>query len=465
MRLTKENKIALDLSVLLTVIGLFLFLPWLVNEKLEITDLKLWVAVDAFVLFLTASFFALNNFARDCTCNFPENYFPENNCADTEKSKILSKKTLLIFLVFLLWGIFVLLLCGLVRMLSQGGESIWAATESIMRSLDSNQYLYIVEHWYTNSGELSTDVSIVFLPGYPVLVKPLYYLIKDSFIAGEIVSITCYALSACFLDLLVKKDMGAESSRRALIFYAIMPGVFFFVAPMSESLFMLTILATIYFVRTKRWTLAGLFGMLSAFTRSSGIFIAIVFVYELALDFLHGEHTKSRFLSALKKLANVFLIPIGLLAYLAVNYAVTGDAFKFLYYQKNHWGQSLGFFFNTVSYMTRYFIENIRQDDINVAVALWGMGLLAIFSLLLLFVFQGKKLRTSYLIYSLVYFAFSMGTTWLLSAPRYAIGMFTLPMLYACATEKKTNEILATLHITALSVVYIFMFVYRWQVW
>lgn len=454
--LSREKKITFDLSVIFLLIGLSLFLPWLVSKGDEITDLAFWAAIDAFLLFSIAAIYALGGFTKDLLRG------PRNEARETVGKRIFW----LIVATTFVWGILVLLSVGTYKCICDGKTAgIWESTENIMRSLDSNQYLFLAENWYTYDTNPATDVSIVFLPGFPVLVKLVNLLIRNVFLSGTFVSITCFAFATGVLYLLVSLDRGKKAAIWSALFFVTLPGVFFFVAPMSESLFLVTTLACVYFIRTKKWTVAAIFGCYSAFTRSMGVLIMVVFVYELALEFWNGEHSKKRVCEYGLKLLNILIIPVGLIAYFVINKIVTGNAFEFMAVQKKHWGQSLGFFYNTVHYMANNFISYIKANSLDTAIALWGAGSFAIFSLLLLFAFRGKKLRNSYLIYSLVYFAFSMGTTWLLSAPRYAIGLFTLPMLLADDAENNTKTILTFSRLILLGFVYGAMFVYRWQVW
>lgn len=57
----------------------------------------------------------------------------------------------------------------------------------IWRMLDSQHYLYIAEHWYTAEGNYGDIVKIVFLPGYPVLVAAVRFIVRDYLAAGLIV--------------------------------------------------------------------------------------------------------------------------------------------------------------------------------------------------------------------------------------------------------------------------------------
>jgi hypothetical protein len=236
---------------------------------------------------------------------------------------------------------------------------------------------------------------------------------------------------------------------------------------MSESLFLFTTLAAIYFSRKGNYLLASLFGFYAAFTRSLGIIVLVPVIYELILRTIKEKPSgRSAIMKRLGDFAlPLLIIPCGLLAYLFLNYKVTGDAFTFLVAQKNHWGQEISYFFNTASYQVKYFGEYIEGGRSSVAFALWGMGICALFGTLVILTAGAKKMRASYLGYSLVYFVISMGATWLLSAPRYAAGIFALPVALALITKNRIIQNVFTILFVVIYIIYATMFVMRWQVW
>ena len=156
----------------------------------------------------------------------------------------------------------------------------------------------------------------------------------------------------------------------------------------------------------------------------------------------------------------LLLIPLGLFGYLMVNKEVTGDAFTFLRYQREHWSQSMGFFFNTASYQMNYYLEKLATDR-SAAFGLWLPNLLFLLGAPLAMLFVRKRpaapaetdaqdgqsyaLRPSYLAYFLAYYAIGMGATWLLSAPRYLTACFPLPIAMAVLTGRRAPWIAYTL--------------------
>jgi hypothetical protein len=161
---------------------------------------------------------------------------------------------------------------------------------------------------------------------------------------------------------------------------------------------------------------------------------------------------------------SIILIPAGFAAYCYINYKVSGDPFKFLYYQKEHWSQEFGWFFNTASYQTDRLISSAK-DDFSTMLGLWIPNLLSSFSTLILMIFSVKKLRPSYSAYAIAYFVAAIGATWLLSGPRYLLALFVIPIGISSLTENRKADTIFTIVFTAASVFYLYAFVMRWQVW
>ena len=164
-------------------------------------------------------------------------------------------------------------------------------------------------------------------------------------------------------------------------------------------------------------------------------------------------------------LLSVLLVPTGFLAYLWINKTVSGNPLQFLTYQSDHWNQRLGWFFATASYQTRYLIDSIGEGNAENVFGLWIPNLVWHFGTLALFAGTAKKLRPSYAAWLIAYFAIAIGTTWLLSGPRYLLSMPAVAVMLALTTEKRWQQWLAAGILVPLSVLYLLAFVWRWQVW
>jgi Gpi18-like mannosyltransferase len=115
---------------------------------------------------------------------------------------------------------------------------------------------------------------------------------------------------------MVELELGTEVASRCLWYLALFPGSLFFLAPYSESLFLLLAVGCLYAARTDHWWMAGFMGLLLGLTRNLGVLIAIPLLFEVF---------RQR-----RGLVRVFLVPLGVLSWMAFWYFKSGDAFAFV---------------------------------------------------------------------------------------------------------------------------------------
>ncbi len=365
-----------------------------------------------------------------------------------------------IFLSFLGFDAAVVLLVYLLRCAAGYGGSFMEVLE-FWRCTDSNHYLDIARDWYLSQGEWDRLVQLVFLPGYPIAVRLLRIIFRNYLVSGMIVSALSFAGAGCVFYKLLRLDMGHESALRGLKFLCLIPGSFFFAAPMSESLFLLLSLLCVYSVRRGKWRRGAIFGGFAAFTRSLGLILLVPVLMELISRAIAEK-------GGFKKWAAPFLssaiIPLGFGGYILINYFVSGDPFKFMEYQSVHWGQHLGFFFNTAAYQTECAISTFSENYKNF-LGLWLPNLLFAFLSLILMLLAAKKLRPTYTAWFIAYFAVAIGSTWLLSGPRYLMVLTPVHIAITRLTKKRAANICLTAACGILDLLYLLAFVLRWQVW
>lgn len=357
-----------------------------------------------------------------------------------------------IFTAVVLWDVLIIAAVYILRRIFGSNDGFFDALD-FWTCTDSGHYLDIARDWYLSEGSMDRLVQLVFLPGYPVIVRLFSAMTGDTLVAGLIVSALCFAEANVMLYKLVRLDADHDTAFRAVKFLSLSPAVFFFVAPMSESLFLLCTLSCLYLVRRGKMLPACCFGAYAAFTRSPGIILLVPVIFELV-----QRRAK------LKDYLSVLIIPLGFAAYCLINYLVAGDAFKFMEYQYEHWNQQLGWFFNTAAYQTENAVYSFLQNKPNFF-GLWLPNILAQLISLALMLFAVKKLRSSYTAYFLAYFIVTMGATWLLSAPRYIAALFTMPVALAAVTQNRKADICITALSCLSGLAYLCEFVLRWQVW
>lgn len=363
-----------------------------------------------------------------------------------------------VFLGLLTYVLFILLLTCLIRV-SAGYGGSFKNYLPFWTCADSAHYLDIARDGYLSEGSIDRLVQLVFLPGYPLAVRLVQAFVGDYLYAGLLVSALSFAGAGWVIYRLARLDMDHNSALRTVKYLCLMPGAFFFAAPMSESLFLLLCALCVYCARKDRWLAGCLFGALAAFTRSLGLMLFVPLFFELVASLI-----KERKPHPVRHFAALLLIPLGFGAYCAVNYFVSGDPFKFMEYQREHWGQQMGFFFNTASYQLREAVEDFASDPTTV-LGLWLPNLLCVFGSLALMLFSAKRLRPSYTAWFIACFVIAIGATWLLSAPRYLAALIPLPLALSSLSKRAWADNVLTVLLTLFSLFYLVAFALRWQVW
>ncbi|MFF2912069.1 hypothetical protein [Paenibacillus sp. NPDC057934] len=364
------------------------------------------------------------------------------------------KQTWLKIIGWMLISRALLLIIGYVFLIIQNGYSGGLFSKVMetwhISGIDAASYLGIAENGYVTEGD--AKFHLVFFPFLPNLIKVVEIFTGSYLAAGFVISILSSIVAALFAYELARIDMSRRNALRVVKYIFIFPAAFFFLIPMTESLFLALSLMCIYFVRKKKWLIGCLCGALAAYTRSPGILLAVPVAIEFTRELLGTYKTLnrrawiSRFVRAF---AGLFTISLGLLVYLYINYEVAGNAFQYSIYQKEHWFQKLYLFFDTVRYQMEYAVRTFIEGDSRNFLGLWLPNLLTIFSTLIVIYMAAKKLNPAYTAYFIVYFAFVVAPTWLLSAPRYFIVVFPLAFAVVALTEEKAKDAA----LTAISVI------------
>ena len=310
---------------------------------------------------------------------------------------------------------------------------------------DGNHYLKLAELGYggylesCSCGE-NSPIFLVFFPLYPWLVK-IFSLVTfgNYYAAALLVSNLCFVFAAIFFYKLVSSFFTRKTSLLALVLLCFAPFSLFFSAPFTESLFLLTTVATTYFSVKKKWWLAGVFGFAAALSRLVGVFIVIVILGFWLTDILKSRKAEIN-LSLKKEILKIIpcaLAPVvGTLVYLLLNYVVAGDAFKFLFYQNNHWHNRFMIFFESLDIQCSQLSSRLASysagGDLNDLFIALGvhlsniLPLLFVLSALIGLILNGdRKMQTlSFLLGFSVLVSYSV--SWLLSGARYTFAMFPL---------------------------------------
>lgn len=320
--------------------------------------------------------------------------------------------------------------------------SFFATAERIWYKLDTDapHYFSIAEQGYTTVEPQM--YNIVFLPLFPWLIRALNLIFRSSFVSAAVINTLATCGAAALIYQLALCDTGRRSARIAVLFAVAMPAAIFFIAPMSEPLFLLLSAGCLLAARKGKFFLGAVLGALASFTRSVGIIMLLPFVMELILFLIKKKRKEEIKTSAaiLKAAACIAIFCLGTFGYLLINKIVWGEWFKFLEFQKSIWYQQAGPFFGTVSTQTNYLFRSFGSETADL-LGLWLPNLLYIFGALSVLVLTARTLRSSYTLYFAAYLAITCGATWLLSAPRYLTALVVLPLALAHLCQSRDDGV------------------------
>lgn len=309
---------------------------------------------------------------------------------------------------------------------------------------DTFHYINIANNGYTAEGQ--DRYLLVFYPLYPALIALMKGFIADTFYAGVAVSLVNLTLSCFFLFKLALNEFNDESIAWKTVKYLLLfPFSFFTAIVYTESTFLLMSIACFYYMRQGCWWQAGLFGLLAALTRNHGVLLLAPMAFEMIRQHQAQwpSHWQQRIWFLTPKLMALALIPSGILLYLVLNKWVTGDWFRFLDYQKENWHNGFGYFAQNMSGI----FERTQGSNYKMAAGTWWPTFIGFFLSIALIITSIKKVPSAYVIYSFCYLIISYSPTWLLSGPRYLMGLFPL-FIFMALWAKKHHSLENTLDLS-----------------
>lgn len=302
---------------------------------------------------------------------------------------------------------------------------------------DGVHYLSIAANGY-----LANLKTMIFFPGYPLLIKLASLLVGDFFLAAYLVSHLSAVLSSIMLYKFVLLKFNKEIAQRTIFYFLIFPSSFYLVAAYSESTFILFVILSFYFAYQKKWLLAAIFGFMATLTRVIGAIIII----PLILEYL----TQINF--SLKKIrANflwLFLILLGPLLYMFYLSNTVGDPFYFLTLQNTYYRSTDPQ--NPLVVLLSYF-NNLKIGFL--------LDYLLTIMVLIFSWFIFKKIRASLGLYSFLMILIPVLTGSLTGNQRYALVAFPIFILMAQISKNKLVNLFLTIIFLMLLAVSMTLFI------
>lgn len=142
--------------------------------------------------------------------------------------------------------------------------------------------------WYHHlaaAGYTDPQTDTAFYPLYPALVRLVGTVTAgDYLLAGLLVSTLATIAGLALLHRLVAADHDVATADRAVLYCAVAPAAFFFLAPFTEGLFLALSVATVLAARRRRFALGGGLGALAATSRVAGVLLAAPLAVEALAD-------------------------------------------------------------------------------------------------------------------------------------------------------------------------------------
>ncbi len=312
-------------------------------------------------------------------------------------------------------------------------------------NFDGVHYLRIAQNGY------NAEYSQAFFPMYPLFIRfftnlnpfihkdPMLdtsiYVDPSYFFTGLILSNIFFLLALILFYKLIRIDFNLKVAFGSLFLLAAFPASFYFGSIYTESLFLFLVLGAIYFARKGNFLVGGVFSAFASATRIFGLLLVPVLLIEAYLKFKKGKIVEKG--EPAKAVVGILLAPFGTLLYMLFLRLNFNNPVYFLTSQPlfgaERSAENLIFLpqvfyrylkiFITVPLSSQLFFNAFLEFSFTIAVL---AGVLLFF----------KKIRISYLVFTLGCLILPTLTGTLSSMPRYSLlGFLLLPLIVQSADK------------------------------
>lgn len=284
---------------------------------------------------------------------------------------------------------------------------------ALWRHWDAAEYLRIAQQGYSGS---PADHGLAFYPLFPALVSVLARVIGDVLVSGFVLVTAASVVATLALHRLARLDEDEASARAAVVVLLLFPTSFVLHIPYSESVFLALVLVSFLLARRERWLGASVLAAAAALTRVNGLLMLPALAAEAYAEYRRTGHFRRAW-------ASIVLVPLGTLAYLATNFLVAGDAFRFAELLRRDWEKAPEWPWVGFARLASWSAQPSSAQPI------WMVELLFVLIALAASVAVARALRPSYAVWTGLNAALFISTTTPLSVPRYSLVLFPLFIL------------------------------------
>lgn len=296
---------------------------------------------------------------------------------------------------------------------------------------DGPRFISIADSGYTD------EVSASLFPGYPLTVRLVaFFLGGRTLTAALLVSNVAFLLSLLWLYALTVDEFDERFARRTVLVLTVFPTSFFFLAPYSESLFLLLSLVMFRMARRGRWIASGVAGALAAATRTIGIMLAPALMAEAL------SRPRASFTDLARRIGGAAVVLIGPALYVAY-WATRGAPMQVLATQ-SLWHRQLRFPLLTLADGLSLGLQGLSSSE---GGRYLTIDIVLTMAVLIPLAVKWRSIPVSYLVYAtgsfLLPLVYAPPERPLIGVPRYVIVIF--PAFWALAMIIRRPALLLTI--------------------
>ncbi len=304
-------------------------------------------------------------------------------------------------------------------------------------NFDGVHYLTIVQFGYRQ-----LDLIQAFFPVYPFLVKMISLLINDPLVSGLLLS-SVSSIGCIYFGFKVSKRL--FDKKTAIHYIAVLlsfPTSFYLNAVYNESLFLLLILAGVWYSQTNKKLISGLLMGLSSGVRLVGLMLIPSFFLKWIASSLNCSASfklslKAKFKNNWKFVIGLSIGSIALILFMILLKQEFNNPFYFFSVQADFGtGRQTNLVFPLQSFY-RSIKMLIFVRPIDVKYFSYAQDFVISTLVFLGILFSWKKIKLEYSLFSLISYTIPILTGNLSSMPRYVLVLFPVMMWWASYISKR----------------------------